>query len=423
MAVAVTVAAVILAVRPWSGGGEAATPPPPATTAAALAATMNAALRATDAMTGRGTARARTSLGTQTYAFSFAATSRGDVRLETEWRMMRSATPATPHRRLLVVYNAAEHRLVRHAWTLAAVQQSSSGPGSPPPALTPLPKSRLSVQTAVPSLAVPTDSVLDVFAYGAFSAEFVASARAALDAEGDRPIAGGTVDGRPVWRTAVAIPWPSAPRGRVLARVALTVDQASGLTTGMTLLFADGGRIQVEYSTLDPDAVVPAATFDTTVPNGAATERRAPFRFVPLPQAETLAGVRALLPTFAFSGFSLSEVSVTETARQGSSGKATELWLVYRDGLESYRVRLQHTPFGVHPAWGDFAGLTVRDLDHGPFAGRPARTWVRGAAEGTLEFEGPGLFVDDGREVACFAGDLTPYEFWQAANSLQPYAH
>ena len=131
----------------------------------------------------------------------------------------------------------------------------------------------------------------------------------------------------------------------------------------------------------------------------------------------------ALLPTFTLSGFSLSQVA---TARDGPArilrGWRTDLWLVYRDGLESYQLRLQKAPFGMTPQWEDFAGLRTRDLDHGPFAGQPARTWVRGAAQGTFDFVGPGLFVEDGQEVARFAGDLLPYEFWQVANSLKPTA-
>jgi hypothetical protein len=224
----------------------------------------------------------------------------------------------------------------------------------------------------------------------------------------------------------------------VLASVRLVVDQASGLTSRMTLVFADGWHAEIEYSDLRPGAAMSPDAFDTSLPSssvstgaapsgaapsGSAASREGLFRFVPLNEVTSASGVPALLPTFTLSGFTLSQAVIAKTGRQGSFGQpATDLWLVYRSGMQSYQLRLQTAPFGLTPQWQDFAGLITRDLDHGPFGGQPARTWVRGAAQGTFDFVGPGLFVEDGEEVARFSGDLLPYEFWQVANSLKPYA-
>ncbi len=271
----------------------------------------------------------------------------------------------------------------------------------------------------MPSFAV-LPGTEDLQGLGPLAPEFASTARAALAAQGNAAIAGSTSGGRAVWATTVPIPWPSPPTGRVLSSERLVVDQATGLTSTMTLAFADGWRAEIEYGDLTPNADVPRSAFDTSEPSGVAATTEGLFHFVSLGEAETLAGVTALLPTFTLSGFELSQVATAQTGRHGSFGLATDLWLVYRDGLESYQLRLQTAPFGMTPQWEEFAGLRTRDLDHGPFAGQPARTWVYGGAQGTFEFVGPGLFVEDGQEVARFSGDLLPYEFWQVANSLKP---
>ena len=436
--------ALALLLIPWllgSCGSSGESPAKPAdTTAAQLAATMNAALRGTDSITGRGVVRVTTTLGTQTYAFSFAATSRGDYRLETEWRRLPTHAVATQYRRSAVIYNAVEHKLVTHSREPATVEPStgalvplpsgspSSPSGSPSSSSgSTLPADRWTVETGVPGFAVLAEGTTDLEGLGPLAPEFASSARAALAAQGSTAIAGSTSGGRAVWATTVAIPWPSPPSDRVLSRVRLVVDQASGLTRTMTLVFADGWRAEIEYSDLEPGAAVPPDAFDTSVPSGSvppgsAATRADLFRFISLNEATALSGVPALLPTFTLSGFELSQVATAQTGRHGSFGLATDLWLVYRDGLQSYQLRLQTAPFGLTPQWQDFAGLTTRDLDHGPFAGVPARTWVRGAAQGTFDFAGPGLFVENGQEVARFSGDLLPYEYWQVANSLKPYS-
>jgi outer membrane lipoprotein-sorting protein len=419
-------AALAVLLVPWLVGscGSSGSPAPTQrdTTAAELAATMNAALRAADSMTGRGVVRLTTTLGMQAYAFSFRTTSQGDYRLETLWRQVATRSAATLYRRSLVIYNAGEHKLVTRSWEPVTVQPPT-GTLEPLPSGSPLPPgSRRSVQTNVPSFAALPDGAQDLQGLGPLAPEFASTARAALAAQGNAAIAGSTMGGRAVWATTVPIPWPSTPTGRMLTHVRLAVDQASGLTGSMTLSFADGWRAQIEYGDLRPNAEVPRSAFDTSGLPGVVVGAGDSFRLVSLDEAEALAGVPALLPTFTLSGFSLSQVAIAETGRQGSFGRATDLWLVYRDGLESYQLRLQEAPFGMTPAWEDFAGLRRRDLDHGPFAGQPARTWVYGAAQGTFDFVGPGLFVENGQEVAREAGDLLPYEFWQVANSLKPYS-
>ena len=414
-------ALLLVACLGGSCGSSASTAPTQRdTTAAELAATMNAALRAADSMTGRGVVRVTTTLGTQAYAFSFSTTSQGDYRLETLWRQVPRRASATLYRRSLAIYNAAEHKLVTRSWEPATVQPST-GALEPLPSGSPLPSDRWSVQTNVPSFAALPDGAQDIQVLGPLAPEYASTARAALAAQGNAAIAGSTSAGRTVWATTVPIPWPSPPSSRALTRVRLVVDQASGFTSSMTLFFADGWRAEIGYSDLRPGAEVAQSDFDVSAPSGAAAAPEGLFRFVSLQEAEALAGVPALLPTFTLSGFSLSQVAFAETGRHGSFGLATDLWLVYRDGLESYQLRLQKAPFGMTPTWEAFAGLRTRDLDHGPFAGQPARTWVYGAAQGTFDFVGPGLFVENGEEVARLAGDLLPYEFWQVANSLQPY--
>ena len=103
----------------------------------------------------------------------------------------------------------------------------------------------------MPSFAVLPDGTEDLQGLGPLAPEFASTARAALAAQGNAAIAGSTSGGRAVWATTVPIPWPSPPTGRVLTRVRLVVDQASGLTSRMTLVFADGWRAEIEYSDLD----------------------------------------------------------------------------------------------------------------------------------------------------------------------------
>lgn len=420
-------AGALLAVRPWSGTGGAIAPV--ATTAAQLAETMNDALRAASSLKSAGTLRTRAHGKTSEVRFSIAQDDRGDFRLDTH--VLRFAgqaeTTVTVYRRRSLVYDATQHALYERE-----SQPVALGPDgelvTPTPGVSVSPAGDVRVMHDVPSFLVAEDFGPPHY-LEALDPSLLATIRAALATRGGSLVsAATTATGSPAWAASVLITWPpdaspdaAASRDTRLTRALVVVDQKSGLVSELRVVLADGTTSLVEYSSQERNVRLPLGLFRPRGP-AIAVHVATGFSLGPFDSAARQAGLEPLAPTFVLSGFRLSEAAVGRQLAHGGVPDATGLWQVYRCGLESYVLRQQRATTAPTPDFTSFAGQTVRSLDHGELAGRLARTWVAAAqSQGSLSV-GPGLWVQDETVVVRLSGDLTPYEFWQVANSLQPNA-